>query len=205
LSLRFVFSLANGLKWPSSISHKGLKAMKANQAWGWLAAGVLAAGLNANYYDGGFQWAHRVAERAGHSSAAVLALASGQAEQFLTEARVLAPHAATASCPLATTLARVQTTIARSYGQSGHFEAMSARQETQLAKLQANRARMGAQIAVQAAHFRIASAAFAPVAFKVLPAPAVCPRVRVNIPRVPMMKMPVAPVIHIETASLGPV
>ncbi len=46
------------------------------QAWGWLTAGVLAAGLNASYHDGGLQWAHQVADRVEHGSAAVLALAS---------------------------------------------------------------------------------------------------------------------------------
>jgi hypothetical protein len=33
----------------------------------------------------------------------------------------------------------------------------------------------------------------------------VCPRVRMNIPQMPMMKMPVAPEIHIEMAGTGPV
>jgi hypothetical protein len=176
--------------------------MKMTQAWGWLAAGVLAAGLNANYYDGGFQWAHRVADRVGHNSGAVLALASGRADQFLAEARVLTPRSQAASCRLATTLARVQTRISRS--QTG-FDVMSVRQKAQLAKLEANRARMEAPIAVHTAHFRIATAAFDPVAFKALPTPVVCPRVRVNIPKLPMMKIPFAPEIHLEMASTGPV
>jgi hypothetical protein len=179
--------------------------MKTNQAWGWLAAGVLAAGLNANYYDGGLQWAHRIADRVGQNSAAVLALASGQADQFLTEARVLAGRDKAPSCPLETTLARVQNSIARSHVQSQAFEVMSARQEAQLAKFEANRERMEAQIAAQTSHFRFASPAFATVAFKGLPAAVVCPRIRVNVPKVPMMKMPVAPKIHIEMASNGPV
>jgi hypothetical protein len=170
--------------------------MKMTQAWGWLAAGVLAAGLNASYYDGGFQWAHQVADRVGHSSAAVLA------DQFLSEAQLLTGRRENPSCPLATTLARVQTRIART--QTG-FDVMSAREEAQLARLEANRARMESRIAVQAAHFRIATANFAPVALKALPAPVVCPRVRVNIPQMPMIKMPVAPEIHIEMAGAGPV
>jgi len=187
----------------------GVKAMSANQAWGWLAAGVLAAGLNANYYDGGFQWAHGVAERVGHSSAAVLALASGRADQFLTEAQMLAGRGQAPSCRLATTLARIQTSVVRSYGQSEQFEAMSARQEAQLVKLKANRGRMEAQFATAAAHFRIASPAFAHTAFRA-PVAGACPRIRVNVPRLPMMKMPVAPNIvgpdiHIEMASNGPV
>jgi len=169
------------------------------QAWAWLTAGVLAAGLNASYHDGGLQWAHRVADCVGQDSAVVLALASGRADQFLSEAQLLTARNETASCPWATTMARVQSKMNRS--QAG-WDVMSARQETQLAKLEANRARMEARIAVQAAHFRIATANFAPVAFKSIPAPVVCTRIRVSVPRIPMIQ---PPVIHIETASAGPV
>ena len=63
------------------------------QAWGWLTAAVLAAGLNASYHDGGMQWAHRIADRVEHNSNAVLALATGHADEFVTEARVLSPRA----------------------------------------------------------------------------------------------------------------
>ncbi|MFZ1139188.1 MAG: hypothetical protein WAN76_08425 [Candidatus Sulfotelmatobacter sp.] len=176
--------------------------MKTNQAWGWLAAGVLAAGLNASYYDGGFRWAHRIADRICRNSAAALDLASEQTGQFLSEARLLTARNQTTSCPWATAVARVQSRIARSHA---GFDVMSARQESQLARLEANRARMEAQIAAQAAHLRIATAALAPVEFKAIPAPVVCPRVRVNIPQIPMIRMPAAPEIHIETASAGPV
>jgi len=179
------------------------------QAWAWLTAGVLAAGLNASYHDGGLQWAHQVADRVGHDSAVVLALASGRADQFLSEARLLTARNETASCPWATTLARVQSTIVRSRivrskidrSHSG-WDVMAARQEAQLAKLEANRARMEAQIAVQTAHLRIATMDFAPLAFKAIPDPVVCRRIRVSVPRAPMIQ---PPVIHIETASAGPV
>ncbi len=59
------------------------------QAWAWLTAGVLAAGLNASYHDGGLEWAHQVADRVEHGSAAVLALASGRADQVLSQAQLL--------------------------------------------------------------------------------------------------------------------
>jgi len=175
--------------------------MKTNQAWGWLAAGVLAAGLNARYHDGGLQWAHQIADRVEHNSTAVLALASGRADQFLAEARSLTARDETASCPL-TTVTRVQSMIAQS---PTVFEVMTAREEGQLARLEANRARMEAQIAARTAHIRIAPAAFAPITVKAVSAPVVCPRVRVNIPRPPMIKMPVMPVIHIGSGSAGPV
>lgn len=169
------------------------------QAWAWLTAGVLAAGLNASYHDGGLQWAHQVADRAEHGSAAVLALASGRADQFLTEARLVTTHDETGSCPWATMRARVQSTMNRS---NAGFDVMSARQEAQLAQLEANRARMEARIAAQTAHLRIATMDFAPLAFKAIPAPMVCPRIRVSAPRIPLIQ---PPVIHIETASAGPV
>src|ERR1039458_6912510 len=173
--------------------------MKMTQAWGWLVAAVLAAGLNASYHNGGLEWAHQIADRVEQGSAAVLAQASGHAGQFLTEARLLTARTETASCPFATTLTQVQTRIARSSETSvERFDVMSAREERQLA-------RMEAQIARQTAHIRIATAAFAPIAVKAMPAPVVCPRVRVNVPRMPMIKIPVVPVIHIETASAGPV
>jgi hypothetical protein len=185
--------------------------MKMTQAWGWLTAGVLAAGMNASYHNGGLQWAHQVvdqiANHAQYGSAAVLALASGRADQLLSEARLLTVRDKTASCPLSTTLARVQTSIAQtSIARSqARVDVMSAREEAQLARLEADRERMEAQIEAQVAHVRIATSAFAPVDFKSIPAPVVCPRVRVNIPRLPRIKMPVMPVIHIETGAAGPV
>ena len=63
--------------------------MKTTQAWGWLAAGVLAAGLNAAYHDGGLEWAHRIADRVQHGSAAVVALAGGRADQFVAAGRAV--------------------------------------------------------------------------------------------------------------------
>src|SRR5579863_907304 len=83
------------------------------QAMGWLIAGVLAAGLNASYHDGGLQWAHDVANRVEHGSAAVLALASGNAERFLSEAQMVADRNETASCRLSTALAQIQTKLAQ--------------------------------------------------------------------------------------------
>ncbi len=169
------------------------------QAWGWLVAAVLAAGLNASYHNGGLQWAHEIADRVEQGSTAALALASGHADQFLSEARLVSARSETSSCPLTTALARVQTRIAGSDTQVRRFNVMSARGEAQLARFEANRARMEAQTA----HIKISTAAFAPIAVHV--APVICPRVRVNVPRFPMIKMPALPVIHVETASAGPV
>ncbi len=181
---------------------EGVKAMK-TQAWGWLTAAVLAAGLNASYHDGGLQWAHRIADQVGHSTNAVLALATGRADQFLTEARVLTARNESSSCRLNAALARAESRIARS---DAEFDLMTAREQAQLARLEANRARMEAQVA----HMRIPAVAFNPVVHVRfpevrVPRVPVCPRVRVSIPRMPQITVPAAPVIHIDTSGAGPV
>ena len=179
--------------------------MKTNQAWGWLAAGVLAAGLNANYYDGGLQWAHRIADRVSYQSETALAMASGRASLFLAEARVIAARDRSASCPWSAAAARVQSRIARSQSQFDQFEAMSAREQAQLARLEANRERMQAQITARTARVRVATAAFSPATSRAMVLPVVCPRVRVNIPELPMVEMPAIPEVHVELSSTGPV
>ena len=169
-------------------------------------AAVVAAGLNASYHDGGLEWAHQVADRIGYNSAAVLALAGGRADQFLTEARLVTANEETASCRWSTALARVQTRAARTESGFARVQAMSAREEAQLARLEANRARIEARVAAQTARMRIPAAAFSPVSFSVsdMKIPSVCPRVRVNVPRLPMVRIP-APVVHVETFGDGPI
>jgi hypothetical protein len=168
------------------------------QAWGWLVAAVVAAGLNASYHDGGLEWAHRIADRVERNSAAVWALASGRADQFLAEARAVTAPEETPTC-WATTLARVQARLAHSENQFAHIEAVSGREQAQLAWLEANRGRIEARIAARTARIRIPAAAVNPGPFPIVRIPAICPRVHVNIPRIP------APVIRIETSSQGPV
>jgi hypothetical protein len=172
------------------------------QAWGWLVAGVLAAGLNASYHDGGLEWAHRAVDQLEQRSEAMLALATPRAGEFLTEVRLLASRNE-AACPFATRMARVQEEVDAETAQSdtelGRLQAMSARQQARFARLEANRARIEARIA----RLRIPAIAVDPV----IPAPRidVCPRVHVNIPGPPVIKMPMVPVIHIETPGAGPV
>jgi hypothetical protein len=173
------------------------------QAWGWLVAAVLAAGLNASYHDGGLEWAHRIAGSVEHSSNAVLALATGHADRFLAEAQILGARQETASCPLSTALARIQTRIARSRMGAGNFndsfEVMSAREEADMAKIEANRARIEAEVA----RMRVPAADFTPVAVSLREV--VCPRARYTMPEMPQIKMPVAPVIHFDAPGTGPV
>jgi hypothetical protein len=129
-----------------------------SKAYGWLAAAVLAAGLNASYHDGGLQWAHQVVDEVGHSSAAVLALAAGHADQFLAEARLVSNQIAanenasdriastrmaakrtaesrmvaerdeTHSCPWARAMARLRSKTTRTESNSARVEAMADRE-----------------------------------------------------------------------------
>ncbi|MGP0018564.1 MAG: hypothetical protein ACLPHP_08365 [Candidatus Sulfotelmatobacter sp.] len=170
------------------------------QAYAWLMAGVLAAALNASYHDGGLPWAHEIAGAVEHNSAAVLELASGHADQFLSDMQLLSARQETTSCPLSTTLAQVQARLAQKQAGFDRFEAMSVREQAQLARIEANRARIEAQVA----RIRIPAVALNPIAFSA-PKVSVCPRVRVNLPRLPRIQGPALPVIHIETASAGPV
>ncbi len=186
--------------------------MKTTQAWGWLVAGVLAAGLNASYHDGGLQWAHQIADNLGHNSAAILALAGGNAERLLTEAQVLTARSETASGGFEAALSRVESGLAHPESGWAHFDAMSAREQAQATRLQANRERLesrgtrvdpriGARIAAQTARIGVPAVAINAMVVRVPPIP--CPRVRVTIPRLPAIRIP-APVIDFESGS-GPI
>lgn len=197
--------------------------MKMTQAWGWLIAGVLAAGLNASYHNGGLQWAHQVVDRVHYGSEAVLALASGRADQFLTEARLLTVQdrsrqdqpdqdqpdqdgsepapAQAVTCRFATNIARVQNRLDRSQAAFDRMQALSDRQQ---ARLEAQRDRMEARIEAHLSKIRITTADFAPVAMSAMPSPVICPRVRVSVPRVPRIEIPAVPVIHVDIASADP-
>jgi hypothetical protein len=174
------------------------------QAWGWLMAGVVAAGLNASYHDGGFQFVHQAAERAGHNVQAVLALASGRADQFLTEARIVQAQNQTASCQFATALARVQSRVDRTQARVYRFEAMSDREQARLDHFEAMRTRVENRVA----RIRIASPVVEPMVFVTAPTASVCPRVRVSVPRIPAVKvptisMPEIPQVHVEVSTFG--
>ena len=172
------------------------------QGWYWLAAGVLALGLNGVYHDGGAEWAQRVVNR----SAAVVALASGHAERFLASA----PEQ-TLLCRVVTEMARFQAKMARTQTGFAPFDAMTARQEAALARLEGNRARFEAgraRMEAQVARLDFASASLSPefgAAFgpKRIQLPVMCPRLRVNIPRT-FVRVP-APTVRVETLSAGPI
>lgn len=178
------------------------------QAWGWLVVGVLAAGLNASYHDGGLQWVHEVADRVEHGSAAVVALASGNAERFLAEAQLVAAKNETASCRLSAALARAQARMARResrFSRFNNFTAfndMTAQQDAQLAWFDANRDRMQAQIQAQVnaqtTRIRIPAVAFRQVVVRV-PEVSACPRIRLNDIRV---NIPSIPSVHVSVPQV---
>jgi hypothetical protein len=169
------------------------------QAWGWLAAAVVAAGLNASYHDGGLRWAHEVVSQVKHNTGAVLALATGRADQFLTEANFVAERKQNSSCPFAAALAETRAVVVPPAFELQRFEVISAREQAQLARFEARRARVEARLA----QLQIPAVAFNPV---VVQTPRVaCPRVRINMPRIPTVKMPAAPVVHIQNTGFGSV
>jgi hypothetical protein len=172
------------------------------QAWGWLAAGVLALGLNGIYQDGGAAWLHRnvdcVLARIADRSGPVVALALGRADWFVAKANLAVSRNETASCRMSTALARMQTEMARAHGGFAGLEAMSAREEVAMARVEGDRARIEAQTA---------RVRFLPAAFDAGKIPVICPRVRIEIPRVNIPQMPLvrisAPVEQVE--GLGPI
>jgi hypothetical protein len=172
----------------------GEKAMKTTQAWGWLAAGVLALGVNGVYHDGGAAWTQRTVgrfiNRIEERSAPILALATGHADWLVTKTKMVTVGDEPVSCRLATSVARlraslVQRKMARTEANIGRFEAMSAREEAALARVEAAQARIEA---------RAARVRFTPAAFDF-----VCPRVRVSIPRVRIS----VPEVHVEGVDVG--
>jgi hypothetical protein len=186
------------------------------QPWGWLAAAVLAAGLNSSYHDGGLGWAHQIVNGVQHNTSAVLALATGRADQFLAEARMLqldrslnrAPDAEDPAvnvevrhCPLAAAVARAQNSFDQSQAEFDGLQALSAREQAKLARLEANRARIEAQIDAKLAgmqfarnrfrfgddNFSFADTDLTPVVVQV---PRIhCPRVHVSMPHIPQVRV----------------
>jgi len=148
------------------------------------------------------QWAHEIVDRVGHNTGAVLALATGRADQFLAEARMLNVNRQEPQCPLAAAMAEVQSSLDQPNAAIDRLEAVSAREQARLARLEANRTRMEARIQARLARVQFADVNFNPVVVRV---PKIdCPRVRVNIPRMPRINVP-APAVHVDYSGPGPV
>lgn len=204
--------------------------MKTNQAWGWLAAAVVAAGLNASYHDGGLRWAHQMVSRVEQNAKTTLALATGKADLFLAEARLFSAEEQAPTDPLTNAFAevrgnvlakvsdnameQVRTVWADHRAEFDRFEAISACNRTKFARLEANRARMEAvldarrarleaQLQARVLRVRLQNADFTPAAFESLSVHVACPRVRMNMPKMPI-KMPEIPEVHVDLSGLGP-
>ena len=202
----------------------GAKAMKI-QAWGWLIAGVVALGLNGFYHDGGLAWAHRAVTEFQHNTGAVLALASGRADEFLAEVKPVVVHQETASCRMTTAVARVQSKVqskialvqtelaqarmpeldaneihidrflAAQVAASDRLQAMSDRQQAAGERLRARQVQMNAQIAAKMVRLE-SMPALRYASFETH-----CPQVRVHIPRVRVPEINV-PQIHIPQVQI---
>ena len=189
------------------------------KAWGWLTAAVLAAALNSSYHNGGLRWAHEVTDRVEHNTGAVLALATGRADQFLAEARMLnadrtiesAMNTEAPQCPFSTTTSELQNSFDPSQEQFQskfeRFQALSDREQARLERLAEKRVRIENQVRAKLAHIRIPEANFAPVVVR-LPEVRVpeidCPRVRVHVQRTPRVRVP-SPEVQVEYSGPGPV
>jgi hypothetical protein len=191
------------------------------QAFGWLMAAVLAAGLNTSYHDGGLEWAHRAVNQVEHTSAAVRALAGGHVGEFLAEARLVANHAdmeqqaemqqpvpeqrisrqAPRSCRWATAIARIQTRLARSERGMAQFEAMSDRQQAKLVRFEADRDRLEARIEAQTARLHVTAMTLSPVVMEKIEVPVHCKTIRVSVPQLPELQIS-SPVLHLDLPEL---
>jgi len=82
--------------------------MASAKAWYWVAAGVLALGLNSEYQRGRLEWAHRAVDR----SLALTESASDQGARYVALAEIMLGHRQAEFGPARTALAGVQTKVA---------------------------------------------------------------------------------------------
>lgn len=84
--------------------------MASEKAWYWLAAGVLALGLNGAYQDGQFAWAHRLADR----SCSLLERVSERGDRLVAMGEILLGDEPSAIARLQDRLARLQEKVSAS-------------------------------------------------------------------------------------------
>jgi hypothetical protein len=185
------------------------------QAWGWLAAGVLAAGLNAAYHDGDLAWAHRIADRAQHVSNAVVALASGHADQFLAEARMLSVQNDDQATEFTDSV--VATADQETARTEAAYARAEARQQAHCARIEAIRARIESRVAAHRAFVRIPDVRVE-TSYRTLEVPGVgtislprielsqtkiarCSHIRMSLPAMPNMGVPATPEINVSLSN----
>jgi hypothetical protein len=153
------------------------------QAWYWLAAGVLAMGLNSTIHNGDAHWAGRIADRVTNE----LELASGRADRLVEAAQKVVVREQTAACRVTTAWARFQTEIARKRIEFASAEANMARRQALMQRVEAGqeavmvaqRHSVQARLEFQNVRLRHETAMFTP-ANAARRISLVCPRVRVS-------------------------
>ena len=123
--------------------------MRSEKAWYWLAAGVLALGLNGAYQDGQLSWAHCLAGRAAN----MVERAAERGLRFVTMAEVMLGRSPEAFGWAETALSRIQTkAVSERVVQAQHQIAMAQvrqqfaqdglRRKLDLAQMKMDRVRM---------------------------------------------------------------
>jgi hypothetical protein len=103
--------------------------MASEKAWYWLAAGVLALGINGAYQDGGFRWAHQLAER----SSAMFERVSEQGCRLVSMAEIILGREPA-------TLARAQEHLAQLQERMSTRETDRAQRRLEMAQAKIERA-----------------------------------------------------------------
>lgn len=161
----------------------------ANQAWYWLAAGVLALGLNGYYQDGGFQGLHRLAT----GTSLAVNEARGQISQIATLAEVAMADHAQVRCERSAPAVVAVKAVAIPGGTKARFAQLQERFQTvQAARVQARIARLQEVIArreMQRAQVEIQNGRIAVLSdqgqVRVTLPP--LPRVQVSVPQGPVV------------------
>ena len=122
--------------------------MASDRAWYWLAAGVLALGLNGAYQDGEFQWVHRLANH----SASLMERASEEGLRMLATAQVMLGRSPESMARTEATLQKLQMRVACKRIEMARRQVdmaqvqrdlAAARIDQQMAKVQASMERVG--------------------------------------------------------------
>ena len=159
----------------------------ATQGWYWLAAGVLALGLNGVYHDGGSEWAHQVVDRAIDRT---VAMVPERAQELMQRVRMAADREnERASSRWSQDMSHWQAQVTR-------VDSMRARQNVRLARMNVHHA-MNVQVAN--AHLTQACS-HVQVEVPAVSIPEInIPRIdvpQINIPRVSI------PAVHLESVSV---
>jgi hypothetical protein len=160
--------------------------MNSTKAWYWVAAGVLALGLNSEYQRGGLQWAHRVVSR-GHE---VVACAQLTSRRYLAMAKLMFGTDPDPELPSEAVLAQVQESVDGIQNRIAHKHIQIENIERLDEKIQPSM--MRAEMAMERAQIKIDMAQMR-AEMRSNRAGYLCPRMRkmtFTVPEVPNMRVP---------------